>query len=275
MELKNKHILLVAGNTLAVILTIAVNALAVILPINGKSTQELSDNIPNLFVPAGITFSIWSVIYVFLIFFMIYQMLSLSKKQQYDKSYIEKIGGWFILASIANISWILLWHYEFVTYSLLAMILLFISLLVIYLRLNINLSTASLKEKIAVHTTISFYIGWITVATIANVTAVLVKLDVGEFFLGQVTWTFLIISVATLISILILIKRKDIAYNLVIIWALLGIVIKRLNPDPNYGIQTSIAMVAAAIIVIILVMFIKFGLSFYRKKSKAQKITSN
>jgi hypothetical protein len=270
MEIRNKHILLVTGNSLTIIATIIINALAVILPINGKSTQELSDNIPNLFVPAGITFSIWSIIYIFLIIFIIYQILSLSKKQQYNTDYLEKIGGWFMLANLANIAWIFLWHYEFVTYSLLAMLVLFISLLIIYLKLDINLSTASLKEKIAVHTTISIYIGWITVATIANVTAVLVKLNVGELYLGQVTWTILVIAVATLISVLVNIQRKDIAYNLVIIWALLGIVIKRSDTDPIYGIQNNIAITAtAAIIIIILVILVNFGLIFYKKKSKA------
>jgi len=269
MDIKNKHILLVTGNSLAVIATIIVNALAVILPLNGKSTQELSDNIPNLFVPAGITFSIWGIIYIFLIIFMIFQILSLSKKQQYDTSYLEKIGGWFILASLANIAWIFLWHYEFVTFSLLAMLILFISLLMIYIRLDIGLSTVSLKEKIAVHTTISIYLGWITVATIANVTAVLVKLNVGELYLGQPTWTVLVIAVATLISVLVLIQRKDIAYNLVIIWALIGIVIKRFNPDPIYGTQTYIAITAAAaIFIIILAMLIKFVLTFYKKTPK-------
>jgi hypothetical protein len=269
MDIKNKHILLVAGNTLAVIATIIVNALAVILPLNGKTTQELSDNLPNLFVPAGITFSIWSIIYIFLIIFMIYQILSLDKKQQYDTVYIEKIGGWFILASLANIIWIFLWHYELVTFSLLAMLILFFSLLMIYLKLDIGLSTVSLNERLAVHTTISIYLGWITVATIANVTAVLVKLNVGELYLGQVTWTILVIVVATLISVLILLKRKDIAYNLVIIWALIGIVIKRSSTDPIYGIQTNISITAAiAIFIIILVMFVKFISTFYKKTSK-------
>lgn len=269
MDIKNKHILLVTGNSLAILATIIVNALAVILPLNNKTTQELSDNIPNLFVPAGITFSIWSIIYTFLIIFMIYQILSLSTKRQYNTNYLEKIGIWFILASLANIAWIFLWHYEFVTISLLAMLVLFISLLMIYLRLDIGLTTVSLKEKIAVHTTMSIYLGWITVATIANVTAVLVKLNVGDLLLGQSTWTVLVIAVATLISVLILIQRKDIAYNLVIIWALLGIVIKRFNPDPIYGVQPYIAITAAAaIFVIILAMLIKFVLTVYKKPSK-------
>ena len=270
MDVRSKHVLLVAGNSLAIIATIIVNSLAVILPLNGKTTQELSDNLPNLFVPAGITFSIWSIIYIFLVIFMVYQILSLSKKQLYDTSYLEKIGGWFILASLANITWIFLWHYEFVALSLLAMLVLFISLLMIYLKLNINLSISSLKEKIAVHTTISIYLGWITVATIANVTAVLVSLNVGEFYLGQQTWTVLVIAVAALISVLVLIQRKDIAYNLVIIWALIGIVIKRSNQDPIYGTQTIIAITAAvAIFVIILAMLAKFVLTFYKKTPTA------
>ena len=253
-----KNLLLVLVNSFGVIGTIIVNALAVILPLNGKSTSELSDAIPNLFVPAGITFSIWSVIYLFLIMFMVYQIISLYKKRQFNVDFIEKIGVWFILASLANILWIFLWHYQYVPYSLLAMLLLFISLLMIYLRLNIGLSKVSLKEKIMVHVTISIYLGWITVATIANITAVLVKLNVGELFLGEIAWTIIVIIVAMLITVIMLIKRIDIAYSLVIIWALLGIAIKRLNTDPIYGIQTNIAITAAiAIIIIVIVIIVK------------------
>jgi hypothetical protein len=255
MEKNKKNLLLLMGNSIAVIATIVVNALAVILPLNGKTTKELSDAIPNLFTPEGITFSIWSIIYLFLIIFMLYQILDLVKKEKHDMTYIEKIGGWFIIASLANILWIFLWHYELVIISLVAMLILFISLLMIYLRLNIGLSITPLKEKIAVHTTISIYLGWITVATIANVTAVLVKLNIGELVLGQVTWTIIVIAVATLITLLILVRRRDIAYSLIIIWALLGIIIKRLNTDPIY---TNIAITSTiAILIIVGAMLVK------------------
>jgi hypothetical protein len=198
---------------------------------------------------------------------MFYQIMDIGKKQA-DLNYLEKIGGWFILASLANILWIFLWHYEYVTLSLGAMLILFISLLVIYLRLNIGLSIVSLREKLAVHVTMSIYIGWITVATIANVTAVLVKAGVGEFFLGQVAWTILVIADAALITVLILIQRKDIAYSLVIIWALIGIVIKRLNADPIYGVQTNIAIMAAVAIILILgVLLAKTVPTLYTKRA--------
>jgi hypothetical protein len=266
MDIKNKHVLLVAGNSIAVIATIIVNALAIILPLNGKTTQELSDNIPNLFVPAGITFFIWSIIYIFLIVFMLYQIIESSKKERAEMTAIYKIGGWFMLASLANVIWIFLWHYEYVYFSLLAMLVLLISLIMIYLRLNIGLSTASLREKLAVHVTISIYLGWISVATIANVVAVLVTADVGELFLGQVTWTILVIAVVTILTILILLRRKDIAYGLVIVWALLGIIIKRLGDDPIYGVQTNVAIAAAvAILVIIGMMLVKTVPTTYKK----------
>lgn len=248
MDGKNK--LLVLGNSLGVIFTIIVNSLAIILPLNGKTTSELSDAIPNLFVPAVLTFSIWSIIYLFLIIFMIYQILDI-KKGKSETNYIQKIGIWFIVSCLANILWIFLWQYQFVTYSLFAMLLLLFSLIMIYLRLEIGLSKVSLKEKLAIHTTISIYLGWITVATIANITAVLVNLGADGLYLGEVAWTILVIIIAGILTVSILINRKDIAYGIVIIWALLGIVIKRLGSDPVYGVQTGIATTAAVVILII------------------------
>jgi hypothetical protein len=254
MVINKKNLLLVILNSIAVIATIVVNTIAVVLPLNGKETGQLSDNIPNLFVPSGITFSIWSIIYIFLIIFMLYQVLDIIKKAKQDNGYIGKIGFWFISASIANIVWIFLWHYEYVTLSLFAMLLLFASLLLIYQRLEIGLTNTIIKEKIAVHITISIYLGWITVATIANVTAVLVKLDVGGLFLGEASWAILVTAVATIITILIILRRGDYAFSLVIIWALIGIVIKRLSDDEMYGIQTNIAITAT--VAIILVTFV-------------------
>lgn len=268
MDIDKKNLLLVSLNSIAVITTIIVNTLAVVLPLNGKETGQLSDNIPNLFVPSGITFSIWSIIYIFLIIFMLKQIFDLTKKVNKDISYIEKIGFWFVLASLANIIWVFLWHYEYVMLSLFAMLILFFSLLIIYQRLKIGLIDTNLKEKIAVHTTISIYIGWITVATIANVTAVLVKQNVGGLFLGEATWAIIIIAVATLITLLIILRRKDIAYSIVIIWALLGIIIKRLSDDKIYGVQTNIAITAiVAIIIIAFVIIIKLIPTKHEKRS--------
>ena len=260
--------LLQIGNIIAVILTIIVNGLANLLPIGGKNTAELSDNIPNLFVPAGITFTIWGIIYFLIILFAIYLAKDLFKKEKTTTSFLEKISYFFILASIANIIWIFLWHYEQVLLSLLAMLVLFGSLLVMYLRLNIGKEEVSLKEKLFIHVPISIYIGWITVATIANVTAVLVTIGWNGFGVSEEIWTMLVMIVAAIITILMLIKRKDCAHSAVIIWALIGIYLKRMTNDPIYGLQTQIAYTAVIAIVIILIVSAIMHLLPYVKNAK-------
>ena len=260
--------LLQIGNIIAVILTIIVNGLANLLPIGGKNTAELSDNIPNLFVPAGITFTIWGIIYFLIILFAIYLAKDLFKKEKTTTPFLEKISYFFILASIANIIWIFLWHYEQVLLSLLAMLVLFGSLLVMYLRLNIGKEEVSLKEKLFIHVPISVYIGWITVATIANVTAVFVTIGWNGFGVSEEIWTMLVMIVAAIITILMLIKRKDYAYNTVIIWALFGIYLKRMTNDPIYGLQTQIAYTAVIAIVIILIVSAIMHLLPYVKNAK-------
>jgi hypothetical protein len=254
--------LLQVGNIIAVVLTIIVNGLANLLPIGGKYTGELSDNIPNLFVPAGITFSIWGIIYILIIFFSIYLAKDLFNKEKTTKPFLEKTSYFFILASLANIIWIFLWHYEQIFLSLLAMIFLFVSLLFIYLRLNIGLEKLSIKEKLFVHTPISVYIGWITVATVANVTAVLVTFGWDGFGISESTWTILVLIIVAIISVLMIVKRKDIAYGLVIIWALLGIAFKRFEADPVYGIQTGIATTSLFVIIIIFITIVIISLKY-------------
>lgn len=252
----------------AVFLTIVVNMLAVVLPINDKTTQELSDNLPNLFVPAGLTFSIWSVIYILLIIFAWYQARDIHKKDMVEMPFLQKIWHVFFVASLANVSWILLWHYEYVEVSLIAMIVLFISLLIIYLSLGIGKTTVSRKEYWCVHVPFSVYFGWITVATIANVTAVLVHIGWDGFGITQELWMILILIVIFLITILMVITRRDIAYALVIVWALLGIVLKRLGTDPVYGVQLTITYTAALLMILLLIGVLGIiMLPFFLKKS--------
>jgi hypothetical protein len=248
---RTKKRLLQIGNILAVIITILINAIAVILPLNGKTTQELSDHLTNLFVPAGLTFSIWGIIYILWIVFAIYQVRDFFKKEEIDMPFLQQISFLFILSSIANSAWIFLWHYEYVSLSLLMMIVLLLSLLALYVRLNIGRSIVSLAERLCVHVPFSVYLGWITVATIANVTAFLVSVKWDRFGISPLNWTIIIITVATLLTILMLALRKDIAFSLVVLWAFLGIWIKQTQQTPttdvNVAITASIAMILIAI----------------------------
>jgi len=239
----NSKKMLIVGNVIAVFSFIIVNVLANIIPIGGNYTGDIADNIPNLFVPTGLTFAIWGVIYILTACFAIYQLADLFGKIESKSDYIQKIGFWFILGSIGNIAWIFLWHYEQILWSMIPILVLFVSLLMIYLRLNIGKSKASKKERYYIQLPISVYLGWLTVATIANLTAVLVTLEVGGLFLGEVLWTVLVIVVAMIITLLILYNRSDVGYSLVIIWALLGIVIKQYESYQSIGITAILAMV--------------------------------
>ena len=249
-------------NLIGFLATVIVNFLAVLLPIGGNTTQELSDALPNLFVPAGITFSIWSVIYIFLGLFSVYQMRDIFKSDKIDMKYLEDVGYFFIIASIANVTWIFLWHYKLVPLSLIFMIVLLLSLLMIYLRLNIGKSEVSRIEKVAVHVPFSIYLGWITVATIANITAVIVDFgknglgwpDEAFFGLLPVILTILVIIVAVLITFGMLILRRDYAYSLVIVWALLGIFIKQIAANLPVGITALVSMLIIIVGMIYLII---------------------
>ena len=230
-------------NLIGFLAMVIVNALAVMLPINNKTTAELSDKYPNLFVPSGLTFSIWGVIYVLLAFFIIFQTIFALKKDTGGKGFIQKIGILFFISSVLNVGWIFAWHYEMVPVSLVLMLLLLASLIAIYLRLNIGKSDSKRYEKIFVHVPFSVYLGWITIATIANITALLVSVNWNRFGINDQFWTVLVIVVGILIALAMLFRRNDIFYNLVVDWALLGILLKRLsdkNTPAQYVIITTI-----------------------------------
>lgn len=238
-------------NILAFAGTVVVNGLATTLPINGMGTGELSDLYPNLFVPSGITFSIWGVIYLLLLAFAVFQATKRGSEAA------RKIGPLFIYSSAANIGWIFAWHYKLVGLSFIIMIVLLGALIRIYLRLGIGLSGAKRPIRTGRGVTwfvclpFSIYLGWITVATIANATALLVNAGWNGFGAAESFWTIFVIAAALVITILMLVTRRDAAYSLVVIWALLGILIKRAFEDPSPVLSVVIAAAAAGVLIII------------------------
>jgi len=208
------------ANILAFILMVLVNGLAGSTTIlGGKDTAQISDANPTLITPAGYVFSIWGVIYILLGIFVVFQALPSEKGKDYKKD----IGWLFVLSSIFNIVWLFLWQFEYLGLSVVLMFLLLASLILVYLRLSIGKSKVGFREKLAIHVPFSVYLGWITIASIANVTVTLVSVNWDGFGISPETWATLIVIVALLITMLVLGTRKDIAYGLVIIWALVGI----------------------------------------------------
>ncbi len=224
-------------NLVGFIGTVIVNGLANALPINDKTTGELSDKYYNLFVPSGLTFSIWGLIYLLLFIFTVYGLIIAVRNEKQKSSFIGSIGVLFFISCLANIGWIFAWHYEILTLSLVLMLIILGALIAIYIRLRVGKSVSTRTEKYLVHLPFSIYLGWITIATIANVTALLVDINWNTFGLSEQFWTITVIIVAIVIALTILFTRKDIFYCLVFDWALLGILLKRVaDPRPVQGI---------------------------------------
>lgn len=154
---------------LGTIAMIVVNALASALPLNGQTTAEISDRFDVYFVPAGYVFSIWGLIYLGLLAYTIFQALP----AQQENPRLRRTGYLYVLSCAANIAWLFLWHYEQFVFSLLAMGILLLLLIAIYLRLGIGRMPVRAVETWLVRVPFSIYLGWITVATVANATDVL------------------------------------------------------------------------------------------------------
>jgi hypothetical protein len=162
------------------------------------------------------------------------------------------------LSSLLNVTWLFLWQNEILSLSVVVMFLLLVSLIAIYLRLNIGKSAASLREKLAIHLPFSVYLGWITIASIANVATLLVSIGWDGFGISLETWAVLIIIATLLITLTIIIMRKDIAFALVIVWALLGIAANQ-NDNPNIvtATEASVFITLVALMAVIILNRLK------------------
>jgi hypothetical protein len=240
-----------AGNVIAAIATIIINSLAAVGWINNTTTSAISDKYPSLFTPAGITFSIWGVIYLLMLIFIVVQLKGIRKGDQPD--YISTISVYFILSCLANILWIFIWQYNYITWTLVPMVLLLLCLIEVYTRLGVGKKDVPKRERYGVHLLFSVYLGWITVATVANVAAYLVAINWNRFGVSEVTWFGVILTIATIIGILVIWTRKDLAYMLVLAWAFLGIIIKHLTSST---VQPLLAAYTAVMIVILIFAYI-------------------
>jgi hypothetical protein len=229
-----------------VIATIVINILANALPINGLNTGQISDNFKVYFVPAGYVFSIWGLIYIGLIAYAIFQALP----AQRENPRLQATGWWVALGGIANIAWIFLWHYQQFPLTLVAMLTLLATLIVVYLRLGTGKTSVSVAETWAVRVPFSVYLGWITVATVANLTDVLYYLNWNALGIAPEIWMTIVLAAVLAITALVIFTRRDVAYTLVILWALAGIGLK-FAAVPAVAIPTWITfgLVALALIV--------------------------
>jgi hypothetical protein len=243
-------------NILGLLFALLINYLANALPLNGIATGEISDAIPALFTPAGYVFAIWGIIYLGLIGFTVYQALPAQK----NNPRLEKIGYWFFLSSLLNGIWIFLWHYGQIALSVLVMLGLLYSLLMVYTRSEIGLVRPRRLEAWTLDIPFGIYLGWISVATIANISALGVVSGWNGFGLSPVFWTISVILVGVLLAFAMIVRRKEIAYPLVLVWAFAGIYAVRQDVP-------AVAWTAAAAAAVIFLFLLGFQLSRLLKKS--------
>jgi benzodiazapine receptor len=238
-------------NIFAVAFTIVMNLLANILPFNGVNTGTVADSFPNYFTPPGYVFAIWGVIYILLFVFMFYQ----AKRDQVGEEYLGKIGYLYLIGAILNVAWLIVFHYSYgntplLVWSEFLIVGFLVVLLLTYVRLEIGVKEVPLKQKLAIHLPTSVYLGWISLATIANTAAVLntyltIAVDI------QILWTALVLVVALLITTLMIWLRRDLAYGLVVIWASTGIASKWMSIALIFYTGLSVAIIVALLILIV------------------------
>lgn len=229
----------ISSNIVSVIFALTLNFLAVFLPINNRTTGELSQLYPNYFVPSGFTFSIWGVIYILMIAFVVYQGFQYYKNNKNTNRIIGYIGPWFFISGLANSFWILAWHYEYVLFSVIIMLVLLYALFRIYSNVQ-RIRPHGIWDNVFIATFTSIYLAWISVATIANVTALLVNLGWNGWGISEPMWASIMIVVAALLGIMAVFSKQDIPFILVIIWALYGIYSKQsvLETDGSQMVAT-------------------------------------
>ena len=222
-------------NIVAFAIMILMNYLANALPLNGNTTGELSARYPNLFVPAGVTFSIWGVIYLLLLGFCIVQFISQYRQMTAAVSWL------FALSCILNSLWIVAWHYEKPAISLVIMLLLLVTLVLINHRLipfGRGIPGAAF----------GLYLGWICIATIANATALLVKVNWPAWGIPDESWAIIMVLAGTAITLFLLKSYRNPFTGIAVIWALAGIILARWPEYRSIATVAGLAIVAVGLL---------------------------
>jgi hypothetical protein len=207
------------ANVFSVVLALTVNILANALPLNGQNTGEISNRFLVYFVPAGYVFAIWGVIYIGWIAFAIFQFLPMQKQSPR----LRGLGYLFALSGLFNAAWLFCWHYNLFGLSVLVMLALLGLLITSYLKLNVAKTPVTNTEKWSVDIPFSVYLGWISVAAIANITDWLYSVNWTGFGLAPQAWAVIMLVVACLLALLVTLLRRDSGYAFVLVWSFLGI----------------------------------------------------
>ncbi|HYC27158.1 MAG TPA: hypothetical protein VEB42_00060 [Chitinophagaceae bacterium] len=242
-------------NIISFVAMIVVNGLADFLPINGQTTGQVSNQYPNLFVPAPVTFSIWLLIYSLLFLFCMYEGSTLfeNEKKEMDKKerVVEIIGYRFIVSCLLNIAWIFAWHFHYLFISVLIMLGLLWTLISIFQKVHAATTYAGRKARWFVYAPFSIYLGWITIAAIANITAFLVSIGWHGGGIPEWIWACIMIIVGTILGILMLLRKHNSFYALTVAWGLFGIFLQQYKTTASFNAVAITAMGGAALLLLL------------------------
>jgi hypothetical protein len=241
-----KRIYLLQGLVIVgVVLTLLVNYLATAGVLNGVTPPEISDALLTKFTPANYAFSIWGIIYTFVIGFAIYQALP----SQRNNPKLVGVRELFIVSCALNISWTFAWHYEFYSLSLILMVGILLTMIGIYVRAGIGKPAKRWGERLWVHLPFSLYLSWIAVATIANAASLLTYYGWSAFGVSDSLWSAIMILIAALVGAAVLWRRANAAYAAVYVWAVYAITVRYANETPiTVAAYAGIVIVVAAAI---------------------------
>ena len=223
---------LAVANIIALIVTVFLNYLSNTGFINGNTMSSVSAAYQNLFTPAGYAFSIWGLIYVGLIAFVIYHA-SITFKNIQANNVVLNVGWWFVISCLANCLWIFAWLYNYTGLSVIIMIVLLFSLVMIIIKTRMELDNLPMKQIAFVWWPFSLYAGWITVALVANISAYLTKVNWGGLGLSSVYWTVIMIVVAGIIYLVMTWRRNMREYALVGVWGIIAIAVSNWSTEPT------------------------------------------
>lgn len=248
--------------TVTYLAMIAVNYLANALPLNGKRTGDVSNAYPNLFTPAGVTFSIWGVIYLLLGAHVLYQLglFRDGPDSAPQAALLNRSGILFSVSSLANTAWVFAWHYGLLPLSAVLIVLILSCLMLITTTLRGAKQTG--RQRWLVGVPFSVYFGWTTVAVIANMTVLLVSRKWDGFGMAESTWAVIIVLVAMTIGTITMVRNLDVAYGLVLIWAFAGILLRQTSAT---GLDDRYPGIIAAVIVS-LVIFLGAVIAILRRR---------
>ena len=244
-------------NVILLIATLIINAMGAIGFINDISQKEVSDMYPTLITPSPSTFSIWSVIYTFLIISIV--VMVIKNKSQYYKRAINEISFLFWISCILNIVWIISFSYNLIGLST---IFIFGFLIVMVLIIK-KLGKIQERGRWLLPITFGLYSGWLFIATVVNIAAWLVKIEWKGFGIPVETWSIIIILIAIALTFLVLAKTKNAIFPIPIAWAYYGIYINLLSSEGFNGMYVFLPYFT------IVGMVVLIGLSviqFYKNK---------